>query len=154
MQLFRIAGSQFAAHLNGEGARLYGGRWNQIGDSVLYTAETLSLAILETIVHVQPRRKMDRSLLVLSIPNSASVETIVDLPKDWNIYPPLASTTDIGSLWIKENRSLLLRVPSAVTSGVDIDLWQYNVLINPLHPEFPSVIIDRVVLWHPDGRMF
>ena len=153
MQLFRIAATQFAAQIDGEGARLYGGRWNQVGDPVLYLAEDLSLAILETVVHANPRRKIERSLLVLNIPENASTETVVTLPQGWAGYPPLAATAEIGSLWIKEQRSLLLRVPSAVTSGTDPDLWQYNVLANPHHPEFKNVVVDRVLPWHPDTRL-
>lgn len=153
MQLFRISGTQFAAEIDGEGARLYGGRWNQIGDPVLYMAEDLSLAILETVVHANPRRKMKRSLLVLNVPDDASMETITNLQDGWDSYPYLSATASLGSQWIKERRSLLLRVPSAVTSGVATDLWQYNVLANPLHPEFSKVSIDRITPWHPDTRL-
>ncbi|MCF6239419.1 MAG: RES family NAD+ phosphorylase, partial [Candidatus Marinimicrobia bacterium] len=153
MQLFRIAGTQFAAEIGGEGARLYGGRWNQIGDPVLYMTEDLSLAILETVGHANPRRKMKRALLVLNVPDDASVETVTNLPESWNTYPYLSATACLGSQWIQERRSLLLRVPSAVTSGVAPDLWQYNVLANPLHPEFSKVLIDRITPWHPDARL-
>lgn len=153
MQLFRIAATQFAAQTDGEGARRYGGRWNLIGDPVLYMAEDLSLAILETVVHANPRRKLKRSLLVLNVPEHASLETITTLPKSWNDYPSIAATAQIGSLWIREKRSLLLRVPSAVTSGTEPDLWSYNVLVNPYHPEFKDVVVDRVIPWHPDTRL-
>ena len=153
MQLFRIAATQFASQTDGEGARLYGGRWNQIGDPVLDMTEDLSLAILETVVHANPRRKVKRSLLVLNVPEHASLETITKLPPNWDAYPPVADTAQIGSLWIKEERSLLLRVPSAVTSGTDPDLWNYNILVNPSHPEFKDVEVDRIIPWHPDTRL-
>lgn len=153
MQLFRIAATKFAAQIDGEGARRFGGRWNQIGDPLLYLAADLSLAILETVVHANPRRKIARSLLVFNVPDDASTETVTVLPKGWDGYPYLATTAALGSLWIKEQRSLLLRVPSAVTSGTDVDLWQYNVLANPLHPEFKNVEIDRIIPWNPDTRL-
>jgi RES domain-containing protein len=153
MQYFRIGGTQFAAQIDGEGARLNGGRWNQIGDPVLYMAEDLSLAILETVVHANPRRKMKRSLLVLNVPDDASVETVTHLPSGWDCYPTISATADIGSQWIGKQRSLLFRVPSAVTSWADADLWQYNVLANPLHPEFKNVKIDRIIALHPDTRL-
>ena len=35
----------------GEGARLWGGRWNSKGVRVVYTAASLSLATLEVMVH-------------------------------------------------------------------------------------------------------
>ncbi|WP_157832651.1 RES domain-containing protein, partial [Candidatus Regiella insecticola] len=40
--------------INGEGARLYGGRWNNRGRLCVYLASSESLAILE--VYGSPRR--------------------------------------------------------------------------------------------------
>jgi RES domain-containing protein len=44
--VWRLARRAFAA-LDGEGARLYGGRWNRAGQPVVYAAQNLSLALLE-----------------------------------------------------------------------------------------------------------
>jgi RES domain-containing protein len=151
--LYRISLTAFADQIDGEGAKLYGGRWNQVGDSVLYTAETLSLAVLETIVHVDQRRKMERSLLVLSAPDDSCSETLTDLPADWHVYPYPAATANVGSQWIKEKRSLLLKVPSSVTAQLDQDLWQYNVLVNPNHPDFHKITVNRLIKWQPDKRL-
>ncbi len=153
MQLVRIANTAYIDQINGEGARVNGGRWNKIGDAVVYLAEDISLAILETVVHANPRRKLDRSLLVLSAPDDSSIETIVDLPEGWENYPYPDETAEIGSRWIVACRTLLLRVPSAITSGVNQDLWQYNVLMNPNHPEFANVKIERIQPWRPDSRL-
>jgi RES domain-containing protein len=40
------------ADLNGEGARLYGGRYNPRGVPAVYAAESISLASLEVLVHL------------------------------------------------------------------------------------------------------
>jgi RES domain-containing protein len=41
------------ADLAGEGARLYGGRYNPKGVPAVYAAESISLAALEVLVHVE-----------------------------------------------------------------------------------------------------
>ena len=51
MRVYRICARRFAA-LDGEGARLYGGRWNRPGTPVVYSSATRALAILELLVHV------------------------------------------------------------------------------------------------------
>ena len=43
MQVYRIAQKAFINDLSGEGARLFGGRWNRRGIPLLYTAESRSL---------------------------------------------------------------------------------------------------------------
>ncbi len=59
-----------ATAFTGEGARLYGGRWNSQGVSVVYTAEHRSLAMLEILVHLRKPKdyelysvKFDESLV-------------------------------------------------------------------------------------------
>ena len=57
------------------GARLYGGRWNPQGISVVYTAESRALATVEYLVHVPlslvPR---DLSLVTLHIPTESHIQ--------------------------------------------------------------------------------
>lgn len=51
MYLFRLCSKHYQA-LDGEGASLYGGRWNSIGVPLVYTSEHLSLCLLEQLVHL------------------------------------------------------------------------------------------------------
>ncbi|HTH19992.1 MAG TPA: RES domain-containing protein, partial [Candidatus Udaeobacter sp.] len=46
----------------GEGARIYGGRWNSRGTAVIYVSEHESLAALELLVHLTPLSPHDRYL--------------------------------------------------------------------------------------------
>ncbi|MGD0771893.1 MAG: RES domain-containing protein [Candidatus Solibacter sp.] len=39
--------------MSGEGARLYGGRYNPKGIPAVYTAQSISLALLEILVHLE-----------------------------------------------------------------------------------------------------
>ena len=54
MILWRLCELADAAKaFDGEGARLYGGRWNHRGTRLVYASSTLSLAALECLVHAE-----------------------------------------------------------------------------------------------------
>jgi len=50
--LYRLARKPYAADLTGGGARKVGGRCNPPGTAAVYTAEHISLAVLEALVHL------------------------------------------------------------------------------------------------------
>ena len=136
--------------LDGEGARRYGGRWNKPGTPVLYTSGTLSLAVLEYLVHV------DSDILPSSmvqaqatIPETLTVETIrpSDLPNDWKSPIIPVALQDRGTTWAKSAKSAVLKVPSAV-----IDM-EWNYVINPLHPDFDQITWDTYVPFSFDPRL-
>ena len=52
MILYRLARERYAADLSGAGARKVGGRCNPPGAAAVYTAENISLAVLEALVHL------------------------------------------------------------------------------------------------------
>lgn len=58
---WRLVQADYAAHaFDGEGARLYGGRWNSPGQCAVYTAGSLALAALEVLVHLKSRVTLSR----------------------------------------------------------------------------------------------
>lgn len=134
MQVYRISRTKFASDLSGEGARLYGGRWNPKGIPCLYTAASISLAVLEFSVHVNidelPRAL---SIATIKIPDSFHDLAVADLPGDWDRWPSPASTRDLGGKLLAAQKELVIRVPSTVIHQ------EYNFLINPLHPLFRQV---------------
>jgi len=134
---------------DGEGARLYGGRWNHKGVAVVYTASSLSLAALEMLIHLPTPEVLQRyvtipitfddSLCIRLDPNS--------LPRNWRNNPALFSTRDIGTDWVNCSASVVLVVPSAVVP----DEW--NFLVNPKHPDFGKVSIGTPQPFKYDPRL-
>lgn len=150
MQLYRISKTLHIRDLSGAGPRLYGGRWNHKGTAVIYAAQSRALATLEYLVHVPlPYEPLDLSLATLAVPDRASVLELTadDLPKHWNRYPPSPKLADIGTDWARECETLLLRVPSAVVDG------EYNVLLNPAHPQISDVRAVDVRVYAFDQRL-
>jgi len=150
MRLFRIAKKPYADDLSGEGARLYGGRWNKKGDPVVYTSESVSLAAMEVLVNL-PAADLpdDLRLINIQVPDGAGIHEVKadDLPEGWTRYPPSKTLADMGRWWIESGETLLLRVPSAVIP------WEWNVLINPRHNMMKSVEIVSMEPFGFDERL-
>jgi RES domain-containing protein len=136
VKLYRIAKSVNIRDMSGEGARLYGGRWNEKGVPVIYAAPSRSLAALEFLVHLPivlaPR---DLSICRFDLPDDVSVTRVKKsaLPHDWRVNPPGAGTMATGTKWALAGKSLLLIVPSAVVPE------ESNILINPQHKDFRKI---------------
>jgi RES domain-containing protein len=134
---------------SGEGAREFGGRWNSAGVSVVYCSEHLSLAALETLVHIVPvmvrdkfrayRVEFDESLLT-------SV-TEKKLPKGWNAQPPTLVSQNVGDGWAKSARSVVLALPSVLVP------LERTFLLNPKHPDFRQLEIKDIGSFVLDPRL-
>lgn len=151
MRLWRIAQSRRAASaFDGEGAARWGGRWNPKGVRCIYTSESSALTVLEILVHMEKHHFGNRHVLFeLEVPDGVAVEAVSlgDLPTDWRRTPAPIALHQIGKAWFEGGRSALLRVPSALVPG------EHNVLINPLHRDFPHIIIHDPVPYQFDGRL-
>lgn len=124
---------------SGEGARLYGGRWNSPGRPVVYTAEHASLAMLEILAHLEFTAIMVDYVLIRAEFEGSLLEEIEekDLPQDWRTYPAPQYLREIGDRWLEEQRSVVLSVPSVI---VPIERLY---LFNPLHTDFSRIIIGK-----------
>jgi len=143
MFVYRIC-RRLHTSLDGEGARLWGGRSNSPGKSAIYTSAHLSLAALEYFVHVDPSiLPADLVWMKIEIDDGCSAETFPE-----KAAPEPSTAAKFGDDWLLTKRSLILIVPSVVLS---IEL---NVIINPAHPEMTSVKTAEVHPFEFDGRMF
>jgi len=129
---------------------MYGGRWNRKDIPIVYTSENRSLATLEFLVHV-PLSLLPNNLSIscLEIPDDIMIEQIstATLPKNWRDYPAPPELADLGSEWAMARRTLLLRVPAVVV------LDEFNILINPNHPDVERVVITSAESFIFDGRL-
>jgi RES domain-containing protein len=144
--VWRITRDAYQA-LDGEGARLNGGRWSDEGRAVVYTSQSLSLAALEYLVHVDPLlAPSDLVAMEIELPDDpgvgAGVEPSQFPPGDWRAYPAPEWQAELGDLWLTDGTFLWLSVPSAIVPE------ERNVLVNPAHPDMRRV---RVLSTRPFG---
>jgi RES domain-containing protein len=134
---------------DGEGARLYGGRWNSPGTAMVYTAGSVSLAVLEILVHLNDTSVLPSYVLCGIHFSDSEIESIgiLRLPKNWRSYPAPPELQMIGDKWIGSGRSLGLKVPSAVVDEENF------FLLNPAHKAFRNLTIDDPVPFEFDLRL-
>jgi len=151
MVVFRLAREKFALPLSGKGAAIKGARWNSAGVEMIYTASNRSLAMAEVAVHLTlATLPSDYVMLTIVIPDDVVLVKISEkeLPADWNEFPYRHTSQRIGDDFVMENRSLALQIPSVVTKG------DYNILINPHHPDFKRVEVVEIAPFPFDRRIF
>jgi RES domain-containing protein len=137
------------AAFDGEGARLYGGRWNSLGTRVAYASDSVALAALEVLAHLQSTAVLQAySLATIRFPESL-VETLdpASLPPEWRRFPSPPENQMIGDKWVAESRSLVLRVPSAIVPSAS------NYLINPAHSRFDAAVVLTAERFAFDPRL-
>lgn len=136
--------------MSGEGARLYGGRWNKKGHNMLYCSQFLSLCVLELLVHMDFKFiNRDFGFIELELPDEliATKSSKSILKQDWRHNPPLVATQEFGSNWLLSKSDLAIKIPSAVLPV------EHNILINPNHQRFSDIKIIRKGLLDLDARV-
>lgn len=149
--MFRLARAKYADMLSGKGAALKGARWNSPGVELIYTAANRSLAMAEVAVHFTLATLPDDYMMVcIDIPDDMAIQSIEPsaLPEAWNLFPHPSATQQFGDAFVSANEYCLLRVPSAVTQG------DFNILINPHHPDFSRINIADITPFPFDRRLF
>lgn len=144
MIVYRLCKAAFAA-LDGEGARLFGGRWNSPGRPMLYAAASPSLAVLEVLVHLDLTFDLlpdDYDLLTLEIPDGASVQILRPTPS-----APEACRR-AGDAFLEAGEHLILQVDSVVVPQ------EQNLLVNVRHPEMVGVRLANRQPFRFDPRLF
>ena len=147
--VWRITTARFAATaFTGEGARLYGGRWNPKGWELIYTTETQSLALLEMMV--QDDRLRARYVLIPAMLPQDLRETRIEssqLPQAWRTIGARDVLQRLGREWLQAGQTAVLNVPSAVVPA------ERNLLLNPRHPDFARIRIGDPQSLDTDTRL-
>lgn len=130
---YRIAKRQHTkTAFDGEGARLYGGRWNSKGVSMVYTSDSLALCSLEIFVHL-PSYQLLKAYAYMTASFDSDCVMDADVTHGWDSRPASMVSKAVGDTWIKENTSAVLRVPSVIMPD------GFNYLINKNHPDFNKI---------------
>jgi RES domain-containing protein len=147
---WRIVKARYAATaVDGEGARLYGGRWNARGVPMVYTADSAALAALEMLAHLG-RGMVLPSYVVMGCTFDERIVLRLDrarLAADWRAYPPPPHLSAIGDAWARSGASAVLEVPNTIIPAAS------TYLLNPRHPRFPDVAIGAPVAFEFDLRL-
>lgn len=144
---FRIVQARWAASaMDGEGARMHGGRWNSPGMPAVYLAESRALAALEIVVHA-PREVLglDWSLLEVEVPDKL-IERVSSLPKHWQAMPWSIAARTHGDAWLQRG-GLAMSLPSVVIPEESV------LLVNPRCRDYGKLKVSRPSVFRFDGRI-
>lgn len=148
--VWRLCRRRYAAEsFSGEGSRLFGGRWSEVGTTVAYSSESRSLATLEVLANARDAAALFAlpwSMIGAEIPLEL-IERPARVPSNWRDMPYPPETQRFGTTWVREARSAALRVPSTVVLG------EFNYLLNPAHPDFARITLHPPEPFDFDARL-
>lgn len=148
MIVFRITNETYKNDISGNGAAMFGSRWNSKGTRLLYTSQSISLSILESLVHLKRGDiPPTQYLLHIELPDEKEIAEISykKIKKDW--HREIEYTQWMGDQFIRNKKNLFLKVPSAIVPQ------ESNVLLNPAHNEFKKVKLVASELLELDKRL-
>lgn len=147
---WRICKRKHLKHaFSGEGARLFGGRWNNPGVAVVYVAGSQSLAALEMLVHLNASDLLAKYVLIPVEIEETMIASMDPgrLPKNWRRDPAPPESKAVGDEWILSGSSVVLRVPSTLVPS------ESNFLLNPGREDFSLLKIGEPLGFEFDARL-
>src|SRR5690348_8271714 len=152
IEVFRLGPSRFQdGFWSGDGGLYVDGRWHMRGRRIIYTAQSLSLAQLEILVHIPDRKQLPDLVQARAvIPDDLTMTTIelAGLPTSWRRFSPYcADTQHLGMKWLAEANSAVLKVPSAISER------EWNYLLNPGHPDARKLAFGQASSFAMDPRV-
>jgi RES domain-containing protein len=132
MRVFRIGAAVFTRTrkeaFSGNGGVYASGHWHIAGHPIVYTAQSLSLAALEILVRLKQTNDIQPFYAYSAeIPDPLILQP-ESFPARWKSR--LGVSRAFGDEWLETRATPAMLVPTIITPG------EWNVLINPLHPQF------------------
>ena len=135
--------------MDGEGARIYGGRWNPPGVAVVYLAASRALAALEILVHSGREAVLwDWRTIRVTVP-----EELIDqpdpaeLPQGWDSQPSSTVAQRFGANWVRAGTNPAILLPSVIIPA------EHALLLNVEHPATAEIRISSPEPFLFDGRL-
>lgn len=143
-EVFRLVRRERAADvLSGEGARLFGGRWNPPGAAVVYASESRALAVLETLVHIaEEARTMAFVLYSIALPSRAR------LRRHGDPLPSLQASQEAGRAWLDDGSALAFVVPSVLVPQ------EKSYVLDARHAQFARLKVSKPEPFSFDERLW
>ncbi len=131
--------------MSGQGAYLYGGRWNSPEHRVVYASGNLTLAMLEVLIHVDDAEAfLNKAYVYHTVEFDEADVAVLEssfLPTGWNARPETLVSQGIGDEFLDRSEGVVLAVPSVVVpSGLHYDPLYMTYLVNPVQPEYAEVV--------------
>jgi RES domain-containing protein len=118
---------------------------------MLYASPTIALAVLETLVHLGARDlPLNRYLVKLNVPSAlwkSASKADPALLVGWDALPAGKVSIDWGSNWCAAQSSAIAFVPSVIVPE------EFNVVINPRHPDAGKITAKKIRRWQYDSRV-
>ena len=151
LKLWRVVTKERAeGAFSGEGSVRYSGRWHSKGTRLVYTADSLSSAILETTVHMNATTMyLEYVYFCVTVPDNIEIDEIDrrSLKSDWLDIKAPEYLREYSENWVRMGITAILCVPSAIVP------IENNYLLNPLHPDFQRLTISPAETCSIDPRI-
>ena len=147
MLVYRITHKKHNDYLFAPG---FSGRWTSAGKKVLYCAESIPLAFLESMVRRQGAGfNRDYNIIIIEIPDDLAIKTVslTELADEWRNFGDYSICQKIGDSWFGEFDVPILKVPSAVLVEC------FNYVLNTQHKDYNRVKVAGVTELAPDPRI-
>ena len=149
--VYRLAKLRYQDQIFAGPGGLYAhGRWTFRGRPVVYTSESISLAVLEYTLNYRRRGWVPAPVLGrITIPEHVLIDAVDtnDLPHNWFAPDPPEALKKIGNEWLERGETAVLKVPSAIVTE------EWNYLLNPQHPDFKQLVIGEPRQFQFDRRL-